>query len=399
MNNFNHSISLNYEIQYYTNYELLKFYKGLKKVIGFIIEKNSISQFDEKMTNNTRFIRDELNKFIKYTLSSLKLNAVSISEYVRTWKKTIEFADFVSTNNWKITKESIESGFDKTIQDQIKILLTVDIKFSDIWIFLAEDDKDILANYMSILYYYSCFHVKMRNNASRIIAGLPVVNLIKSDTRYDNHVAELQRTQAKDYFIYAEKKLEIPRYSFKFQVSGRADVVKKIVENSINKNACLNDEQGYSEEIVSASEKVIDRIVEGMTESGITRDSQLDGSADTIEYKSIVDMFNSTKQKLSESVDTGECTKAQIADVALSLLKDCESDESETSDEGNLNAEYKKLISTIVNATQSNIKQARQSRNTMIDPTAKRLLNQIKKLNLYDPDARMELDSLPIKME
>lgn len=244
----------------------------------------STLQIDYISTVRKEF-KKKLNNFISFDIPILKLNRNYLLNYIITFMKLVEHGEFRTTDTEIVNKDSIENALSDFSEFDYYILLTCQIPFSKIWIFLS-DNRDITVKCIDQMY-----------KISKMI--------------YDSHVKRMNYD-----ILFNDQK--IPCIIYDTKLHGKSNIIKTIITESISKNEAINDPE-YRQEVINTSNKVVNSIINTMVKSGIKDDTDLDVSESGIS-PNIINTITSANKTLQEDLKNGKIDVNSLTDVGVSLI-------------------------------------------------------------------------------
>jgi hypothetical protein len=333
---FKHNINLKHPDEAYDSEDMIHFYNNIKKLVLYSIESNHNKNDGEPLIKEK--IKIKLNDFIVYTLKKLKTSSHTLLEYMYVFMKMIEFGEFSSLRN-KITTKTIIDALTLMKKYKFFIFITIDLKFSEIWLFMDEKNQMEFAKILNMLYFSTRHYFK--------------------ENKYK-----------------PKKEFVIPRIEYNENIRGESDDIKLIIDETINQNKNIDDKI-YKNDVIKDSHKVVDDIVETLVESGIKDASNLDGR--TLYNCANSNIMERTRNKLKKHIKNTKGGANKMTDMIISMMNSYSNNSNEPDDDNNtgINIELKKTLNTLV-------KEISNERNKIKDKNAKRLIDNITK-NFYDP--------------
>lgn len=401
---FDHNIKLNASHNA-TNHlsqvkELSQIYNNFKKLLSIIMRKNCSILDDgaDRPILIKQRMTDDISTYISTTLSKFKHDMKGFSDYIYTFIKMLRFGEFADES--RITEETIDRGFDKMAKYKFFLLLTVKIKFSEVWVFMDNENKPNFIECLNKIWYWGNMYIKKYKIMSHLVS-IPNENdkvkygyayVMKTTTpptspityrdclmgKYESlsnmhkFIVDIIFNTGCDFenqYLPPPEKIIIPCIIFPTHLQGKSETVKLIIDETIDKNKVLDDHD-YRTSVIATSHDVVDSIINIMVKNNITNDTDIGMSMSADMKNTIIDSKAMIERKIKDkSVKPGELT-----DIALSMLKIYGTTDKETIEStSGPSRESAILINTLISAMSESM---RKSRNK--DPNAGRILKQLK---------------------
>lgn len=317
-----------------------KFMKVHKEMVKFIIKKN-IKNNDSYLKNE---VKEELNKFMKFDMVSLKNNKHYRINYMITFMMLIDKAEFRSVDDEVVTHRDIDESLSNYSDIDYFILLCCNITMSRLWLLLEKEEQDELVKYLNNMYMYSYM-------------------------MYNKYIK-------KNYeFFYKDQK--IPCIIYKSRLHGKGEVIRTIITESINRNKLINN-TAYRKEVTNEANEVIKETIESMVNNKINDDRELNIGEKGISPKLVKSVYEAN-DRIQKGLKNGKLNVNTLCDVGVSLLKSYKNNPDAVKNY----PQFKMMVSYIVQAMEVS-----KNNGQKLSPAAERIYKLLKN-SFYDPKTNM----------
>lgn len=308
------------------------FYTNLKKLINKLWEVN-----DKYRKGKEEIVKvpSETKKFMKH-MKMLRNDKVCLGNYMATFYKMIKFAEMDCDD--VVTSKSIDKGINDNPQYTFFILLSCEITFTEVWVFVEDDkDRDRLASIINRMFFYSRRFVLLN----------------KIDI----------------------KKYKVPCVEYKTKIQGRFNVLKMFTHDSISESKDIDDKEKGN------TRKNTDQILDGLIQCFVK--NKIDDERDLLDFESIPfnqDVLNAiTDVENYFKKNKGNYSKKDIALSCISFIDLCK----KFPEEVKANSELKAIINMFIILIEEKMKYGGSTTE------GKKVFKKLKEI-FYDPSFKMD---------
>jgi len=321
-------------------------------------------------------------------------NYKTLIKYIKMYNKMLKQTGIID-KTFNITFKSFISGLDDTAKCEYYILLLVDIKINEFLLYVPDDiTKEKLIPILNGLLKYSEILIKKIKITRTILTSKNI------DTTYNKYMKHYNKNNVMIKFLSELKSnktlqeiysydpiVQTPKIKYKSSLFGRSEMVKLMLNESINSNEELDGNDEYKQSVMNVTTESIDELIDVFDKENIKSINDLVGSSGnlnnplTMSNPRTKSVLKKSQTLLQKKVKNKEISPAQIADLVSSVFNQ---QSKQIPDKSDPSYEMQKTLSEMFTGINKIIKDKNLRKTGKLDPKkAQELKKLTQKLEKY----------------